>query len=248
MSIEAPELSPKKDPTFTDLIDIEREPSVMCKELIAVQERQSSLVTGLETSYSENWDHALSLFGERSEEERELIVGERKYFREHLEGMPLVDVGGGFGRMFSLAVASGSSMYVNIDRWRFQSEESGPNPMVPFSIQRIGDDARSIVRVSVCADMLDVLSRMKDDSASFVINGIDFIMVKNEKYHEALAKEIYRATRPGGLIFGIESPVLDILLRQTKKGEIHVIEHRSPSELALHMGERIFQKFEAKTV
>ncbi|MEK7633005.1 MAG: hypothetical protein AAB473_04420 [Patescibacteria group bacterium] len=248
MSFEALEPSLKRDPAFTDLIEAGREPSVTCKELIATQEKQSSIVTGLETPYSENWDHALSLFGDRSEEEKALVEKERGYFKEHLEGAPFVDVGGGFGRMFSFAVASGSSMYVNIDRWRFQSEESGPNPMVPFSIQRIGDDARSIVRVSVCADMLDVLSRMKDDSASFVINGIDFMMVKNEKYHEALAKEVYRATRPGGLIFGIESPVLDILLRQTKKGEIHVIEHRLPSELALHMGERIFQKSEAKTV
>lgn len=242
MSVEAPELSPKKDPAFGDLIDAEREPSAACKELIVIQEQQSSLVTGLETPYSENWDHATSLFGERSEEEKALVVEERKYFREHLESAPLVDVGGGFGRLFSFAVASGSSMYVNVDRWRFHDEERGPNPITPSSVQRIGDDARSIVRVSVCADMLDTLSRMKSDSANFTINGIDFIMVKNEKYHEALAKEIYRATKPGGLIFGIESPVLDILLRQMQKGEVHLTEHRLPPELALHMGERIFEK------
>lgn len=55
----------------------------------------------------------------------------------------------------------------------------------------------------VCDDMLDFVSRLPDDSANFMMNGIDgFILTGSSEYKDALAREIVRTLKPGGIVFG----------------------------------------------
>jgi hypothetical protein len=59
--------------------------------------------------------------------------------------------------------------------------------------------------IMVQGDMLDIRSRLPDNSANFTINGIDTWIIENSAYHQALARELERATVPGGIVFGMNS-------------------------------------------
>jgi|GEM_PF-2782445 len=56
----------------------------------------------------------------------------------------------------------------------------------------------------VCDDMLDFVSRLPADSSNFMINGIDDLVLQDptDEYQNALAQEIVRSLKPGGIIFG----------------------------------------------
>lgn len=56
----------------------------------------------------------------------------------------------------------------------------------------------------VAGDMLNVISRLPDHYGSYVINGVDNSLIKSgSPYGQALMREIYRTTEPGGIIAGI---------------------------------------------
>lgn len=61
--------------------------------------------------------------------------------------------------------------------------------------------------IAVQSDMLNFVARMKNESGNFMINGIDDCIIKNKEYIDALSKELIRATKKGGVIFGTESAV-----------------------------------------
>lgn len=57
--------------------------------------------------------------------------------------------------------------------------------------------------------MLDFVARLKDNSTNFTINGIDRLIIRSTRYEKALAREIVRATRINGLIFGCATILFD---------------------------------------
>ena len=225
--------------TFDDFIDHERVVPADYQELILLQEQKSSKHDArfMDTRYSANWNVVWNTKGEYAK----FAEQELQYFKDHLQGQTLVDLGGGYGgEMLNLAAnLTEAQMYINVDRGRFHPDKP-PNPLEPTDITPSQDQSRFLVRVK--ADMLDFISRMKDGSANFAINGIDPTIVGDPRYNEALAKELVRATRPGGLIFGIESEALFILRDQIKKGEINLREHIVPEEISTMMREHIFEK------
>lgn len=152
-----------------------------------------------------------------------------------------MDLGGGRGgMMFDLAVnRTGAQMYINVDRGSF-ANPNPPNSLEPASVNPSPDKSKFIIKVK--ADMLDFLARIKDGSANFAINGIDEIIINDHRYHQALATELVRATKPGGLIFGLGSEVIPILRGQIDRREIDLTEHIIPRQIHPMMPLGVFEK------
>ena len=184
------------------------------------------------TTYSETW---LDLFEARA-------LPARNFFRQRLSGQPLIDLGGGEGVMMNLATDFGVSEYINVDRGY------GDLPLNPYEIGHSGQLNPSSITLDVHADMLDFVARLKDNAANFTINGIDNIIVNDSAYHRVLAQELIRATRPGGLIFGIHSNVLHEILRliQEKNLPIRAVDLKQETgyRLIAPLGYDIFEKME----
>ena len=108
----------------------------------------------------------------------------------------------------------GVRTYINVDR------DYGDYPVNPLAALNEGDIG-DLHKLSVKADMLDFVARMRDDSANFMLNGIDFASVPgSERYHEVLAQELVRATKPGGLVFGINATVDHIWREMSDKAPL----------------------------
>ncbi|MBU0597334.1 hypothetical protein KKA94_04255, partial [Patescibacteria group bacterium] len=168
--------------------------------LISSQETRDNAVRFQRTEYSERW---LDLLGTRAETAR-------NFFKHKIAGHPLIDLGGGMGLMRSIASEFGPTEYINVDRQ--YHKDLPPNPHeIRHSAQLANPDT---LEIDIHADMLDFVSRLKEGVASFTLNGIDYSIVDNQKYHEVLAKEIVRATRKHGLIFGIQSIALSQIAEQ----------------------------------
>lgn len=156
-----------------------------------------------------------------------------------MEGRPLVDLGGGFyDGLQKIAVSLGVSTYINVDKFAFTYPEK-PNPFVDSFEEMAKQEGEDVdpsemkdgetQLVHVKADLLDFVSRMPDNSTNFTINGIDLLILGSRPYHEALAKEVSRATFPGGLVFGCASPVLDYLEKSPSFREVrmpHLLDDR----------------------
>lgn len=135
------------------------------------------------------------------------------FIKEHCKDSVLVDLGGNNLDIFS-ANNLQAGMYVGVNRY---SDKKGEvDPRKPSSISMGTTNVHGLVEISsrsiyVKADMLDFVSRMPDASANFTINGIDRAIIDDIEYHKALAVEIARATRVGGVIFGAGSVSLRYL-------------------------------------
>lgn len=174
--------------------------------LITSQETRDNVERFQRTEYSEKW---LDLLGSRAE-------NARNFFKQKITGHPFIDLGGGMGLMRNVASKFGPTEYINVDRQ--YHEDLPPNPLeIHHSAPLIGNP--DALEIDIHADMLDFVSRLKEGVASFTLNGIDHSIVDNPKYHEALAKEILRATRKHGLIFGIQSISLSQIAEQLSKGK-----------------------------
>lgn len=184
------------------------------------------------TEYANGWG---ILYGEQAE-------AARNFFKQRLSGHPLIDLGGGLGDpMCNLAATKlGSSVYVNVDRNPYESNVQ-PNPYEIEHSAVLGKNPGTFI-VNVYADMLDFISKLKDGVASFVINGIDSIIVDDPKYHQALAKEIIRSTQVHGLIFGINSKVLLIMV--SGKLPIKPIDLKNETGLNPPFFSNIYEKME----
>ena len=137
-----------------------------------------------------------------------------EFLEKVLSDSILVDLGGGVWNetMRSLAAEHSAKGYVNVDMHAFAGDSSITKP------SKIYPDKSAAIGVK--ADMLDFVSHMKDDSASFTINGIDetILWYEEHEYNEALAKQILRATKIGGVIFGCVSGVLKKLKKLRTEG------------------------------
>ncbi len=173
--------------------------------LIASQETRDNAERFQRTEYSEKW---LDLLGTRAETVR-------NFFKQKITGHPLIDLGGGMGIMRNVALEFGPTEYINVDRQHY--ENLPPNPLEIRHSAPLANNPDAL-EIDVHADMLDFVSRLKEGVSSFTLNGIDYSIVDNPKYHAALAREILRATRKHGLIFGIQSIALSQIAKQLFKG------------------------------
>lgn len=175
--------------------------------------RQEYTASG-EVSLPQQIGHAwLNLFFDITGKTKEGDLSQEgmKYFKEKLQNGLLIDIGGGAGQLMeAVAKKFGVDKYVNVDicigkprdpytgyirtekDFSLLSEEERKQPMQGFDVS---------------ADMLDFVARIPNNSASFVINGIDMYVLRTEEYRKALFNEIMRATKMGGILFGVGSDI-----------------------------------------
>ena len=174
-----------------DLLDAQREVPAENQKLIAEREKDSVY---LSQDFAQYW---------REETLDEIYRKSRDFLRQHLEDGVLIDLGGGSWGSAELARYLGAATYINVERNLRSDEEIPPNPLAAIKDEQT-DDLQEIL---IKADMLDFVSRLRDNSANFMINGIDESAINDFAYHLALAKELERATKPGGVVFGINSEI-----------------------------------------
>ncbi len=147
-------------------------------------------------------------------------------FKTSLSESTLCDLGSAGAKMDWLASAYNASLYISVDKFPNGLREVG-EPIDPtiarMEIRRVRDMSNTnsdekfpdlpLPTLHIRADMLDFLSRLKNSSANVVINGIDGDIIPPEEYHQALAVELLRVVKDGGLIFGNNSTCLGILRR-----------------------------------
>lgn len=136
-----------------------------------------------------------------------------------LKGSILVDLGGGrLSRMLPIAETFGASGYVNVDRHITGNFGSVMYDPALNQYEKFWDERRamsgweglefttSIEPAIVYADMLDFVARLPDNCVNFTANGIDKDILgygpEHTDYKAALAREIVRAMKPDGIIFG----------------------------------------------
>lgn len=206
--------------TLDDLIDSDRVVPKEYQELIKIAEENPFLARA---EFSDDWNDFLR--------KPDSAPKARDFFQERLKDSVLVDLGGGqFSLMKFLASIFEASAYVNVDKYNLDMRE-GETDMF-FPAKRIGyanSPTRTMRTISVCSDMLSFVSRMKDNSANFALNGIEHIAVASnayvkesvnetsKAYWEALANELVRATRSKGIIVGLNSQVGYNLMEKVEK-------------------------------
>lgn len=119
------------------------------------------------------------------------IQEQREFFRQHLAGQTLIDLGGGYRfALQEFAEECKAARYVVVD---------------------VFGDARSFTTktgmqvASYRMDMLEFVARLQPGSVNVVSNGIDSSIIRSAAYHRALAEEVERVLPSGGLVFGYGS-------------------------------------------
>src|SRR5512143_1519492 len=124
-----------------------------------------------------------------------------RFMAAHLSGLPLLDLGAAEpADMIAFSSAHGVAAYIAVDRYFDYS----------------GIQAKPGVHL-VNEDMLRFLAHQPDNYANVCMNAIDDIvlmspdMALEASYTARLMGEIARVVPPGGLAFGLSSPILHIL-------------------------------------
>lgn len=131
-----------------------------------------------------------------------------EFFRTRLSGNVLVDLGGGAGTMKGPSRIWEVGTYVNVDRGVYGKLINEAS--LSDATTAVADKVEAGLHINgVNADILEFVTRMQTGVGNFSINGIDKFIVDDPQYNQALAQEIVRATKTGGLIFGIESDVFE---------------------------------------
>jgi SAM-dependent methyltransferase len=105
--------------------------------------------------------------------------------------------------MLSVAKAFGAAQYIGLD----QGEIDGSHPLQQSDV-RFEREAFAPVEVYYHQeDMLSFLARLQTGISTIAINGIDYHVIPDGNYHHALAREIARVLRPGGIAMGIRAMV-----------------------------------------
>jgi len=140
-------------------------------------------------------------------------------FAESLDGAILCDLGSD-GRMDLSAAINKASLFISVNKYPggvksdlIDNPKVGDLRMVEFKDKLTGTVlVPGVLRhIYVRADLLNFVSRLTDCSVNITINGIDSDLIYVEGYHEAVAQEIMRVTKPGGVIFGNSSVALYII-------------------------------------
>jgi len=135
-----------------------------------------------------------------------------EWIENHVRGNLMVDLGGA-ERLTMLTVASwfGAKGYIDVDKNISKSLPYDPtkNQIKEFQggrYTRREDDTEIAV---VKSDMLDFVARLEDESIGvYTLNGIDYGVLTDRDYRNALTAEIARTLKPGGIVFGHDfSPI-----------------------------------------
>lgn len=155
---------------------------------------------------------------ERWEQIRSRILGDphdRAVFEDALRSQLLVDCGTGKESWIrSFAAQFGTALLFEID----------------IAYQRTispHEEAAAMKIFCKKGDMLTVLARLPSACANITVNGIDRALIKNQEYHKALAHEIERVVRPGGIVFGFQSDVVQYVQSSPAFTFIHLNSVRS---------------------
>lgn len=142
-------------------------------------------------------------------------------FKNTISGNTLCELGGASGRMETLAATNNAGLYINIDKYPSGTKDDGSpiDPTIGHVVHNKYEDRLTgavliegvHATMSVRSDMLDFVSRLKNESVNIVINGIDGDLIPVKEYHKSLAEEILRVTKENGVIFGNGSACLTIL-------------------------------------
>lgn len=196
----------KKIFKIEDLFDPERSVSDEYREIIKSGESKNAY---LKAKFSEYWNTFLRNPDSAPEA--------RDFFQKHIQDSMLIDLGGGGSpmskgsNMFYLAGIFDAKAYISVDKFAY-SENSEYDESAPAERSgRRGSLRRNLRCFYIRSDMLEFVSKMRDNSVNFVLNGIDSFTIGGKGYHTALAKEIARATRSDGIIFGVNSDVSYLL-------------------------------------
>lgn len=144
--------------------------------------------------------------------------------REKISGRILVDLGSGPSfYMQALAHSLRVKVYIRVDLFAIGDENLKPDPSADLEDDewRKHDEELfpGLTHAQVKADMLDFISRVPDESVCVTISGIDRNIIGDQRYHDALAREIIRVLIPGGLVFGTSAGCLEVITDVLKHGE-----------------------------
>lgn len=220
----------KKITSLKDLLDPQQDASRYA-DLIGRQEHEltrGNFAVLNSTEYSERWNFLVSQSAEKYLQFKDVYAREEyetldRLFREHLQGAVLIELGSGSGYYVEqIAHKYKMGTYIRVDRDSgHKYSELRPDPQIAIEDVQIED----LQRISVKADMLDFVARLRPNTANFTLNGIDRIIIDNVKYHEALVQEILRVAQSGSLIFGVDSHALEILSEHSETKNSGLKEH-----------------------
>jgi SAM-dependent methyltransferase len=173
------------------------------KQYRRFSERQGDEGTNFGTTFTRLWHRPLI-----EEIDADATPNMRKRLADALQGGILLDVGCGDREsrhtMQEVAKTFGAAHYIGLD----QLEIDGTHP---FQQSNVRYERKVFAPVELYyhqQDMLLFLARLQRETmAAVAINGIDSIVIPSGNYHHALAREIARVLRPGGVVFGINSTV-----------------------------------------
>jgi hypothetical protein len=181
--------------TLEDLLDKNRIPAAEYETLIQAQEKRAFYSP---EAYSEGWKMFLLL-----KDALPKVKKAYEFFIATLKNHPLIDLGGGMGdAMEKFAKECQINLLINVDRGIHREN----TPVDPYKSTQ-EKTSENLHQIQINADMLDFTSRVKDNSANFVLNGIDRAVIPDHNYNEALSRELQRATCAKGIVFGIDSDI-----------------------------------------
>ena len=150
---------------------------------------------------------------------KEEVISE--IFNTALPGSVLCDLGGYNGKTEYVAAGHNVSLYINVDRYPRGLDDNTPTDSLKGELRKEAYviQGQTLIEgihnvISVRADMLDFVSRLRDGSVNITVNGIDADVIPIKKYHESLATEILRVTKHQGIVFGHMSyPLLGYIVK-----------------------------------
>jgi len=230
---------PEQPHKIQNLSELLHEPTQDYSQIIveASKEELPEGSDGLSVSYSHAWEDFEAPYSLKNIDPK--LV---KLFKKTISGNVLCELGGAGGRMEFLSANMDAGLYINVDKYP-NGVKNDPKPIDPtagvikkrdFVIKFPGEDDFVLIEgihdeIHVRADMLDFISRLKNDSVNIVINGIDSCVIRIPEYHKLLAKEIIRVTKKDGIIFGNMSDSLFVLRNMIKnspelKAQFEIVE------------------------
>lgn len=170
-------------------------------EVIGRIKRAEIIVRQMEDEQPQNYGFGATGGGENIIGVHNEILDEREAYqilKKKLEGDVLIDLGCDcyVSRGPMIADILGASLYVGVEKYI-------NNKYFDESSNKFKEDLKEDVSIDVdliVQDMLVYVSALPDNSANFMISGIDNIIIPDKRYWIALEEQIRRALKPGGVV------------------------------------------------
>ncbi|MBI5220882.1 MAG: hypothetical protein HY978_03565 [Candidatus Liptonbacteria bacterium] len=154
----------------------------------------------LRTSFAYKWNLLLGDRGEvrllpKNYPRREKLAKLLEFMKQRLAGQTVFDLGGGRDcALYELMAICGVKDYINVDYY-----SQSPSDQLAPRIERLPYINFHIIP----EDMLRFVSQLTT-ADNFALNGIDHEILPVQEYRYALGREIARALKPEGIVFGID--------------------------------------------